>query len=65
MMQPLLVLPDLKKPFKVHCDACKDSICDVLSQEGHPIAYESHHLHEQENDLGVYEKDIISRIHAL
>ena len=65
MTQPLLVLPDLKKPFEVHCDACGDSIGVVLSQEGHPIAYESRRLHEQEKNLGVYEKELISVIRAL
>ena len=38
---PLLVLLDLKKTFEVHCDASGDSLGAVLSEEGHPIAYES------------------------
>ena len=41
MTQPLLILPDIKKTFEVHCDACGKSLGAVLSQEGHPIAYES------------------------
>ncbi|MCO5564779.1 hypothetical protein L7F22_018447 [Adiantum nelumboides] len=65
MTQPLLVLPDLKKPFEVHCDTCGDSIGAILSQEGHPIAYESRRLNSQERGLGVYEKELISVIHAL
>ncbi|MCO5575528.1 hypothetical protein L7F22_029329 [Adiantum nelumboides] len=65
MTQPLLVLLDLKKPFEVHCDACGDSIGAVLSQEGHAIAYESRRLNSQERGLGVYEKELISVIHAL
>ena len=58
MMQPLLLLLDLKKHFEVHCDTCKDSIGAILSQEGHPIAYESCFLHDQEKSLGVYEKEL-------
>ena len=65
MTQPLLAVLDLKKPFANHCDACRDSIGAVLSQEGHPIAYESRRLHEQEKSLGVYEKELILVIHAL
>ena len=38
MTQPLLGLLDLKKPFEVHCNACRDSIGAILSQEGHDIA---------------------------
>ena len=41
MSGPLLVLPDLKKTFEVHCDASVDSLGAVLPQEGHPVAYES------------------------
>ena len=56
MTQPLLGLPNLKKPFEVHCNACKESIGVVLSQEGHPIAYECRHLNAHERNLGVYKK---------
>ena len=41
ILQLVLVLPDLAKPFEVHCDACKHSLGAVLLQEGHAIAYES------------------------
>ena len=65
MSQPLLVLPDLKKPFEVHCDASKDYLGDVLLQEGHPIAYESRHLQTTKHSLGIYEKKLLAIIHAL
>ena len=65
MTQPLLKLPDLSKPFQVHCDACGDSLGAVLLQEGHPIAYESRRLNDQERILGIYEKELLAVIQAL
>ena len=47
MLGPLLVLLDLFKTFEVHCDASCDSLGVVVSQEGHPIAYESLQLQPQ------------------
>ena len=65
MSQPLLVLPDLNKTFEVHCDASGESLGTVLSQEGHPIAYESRRFQAQEKTLGIYEKELLAVIHAL
>ena len=42
MYGPLLVLPNRKTTFEVHCDASGDSLGVVLSQEVHPKAHESH-----------------------
>ena len=65
MSKPVLVLPDLTKPFEVECDACGDCLGAVLQQEGHAIAYESRCLNEQERVLGIYEKELLAVIHAL
>ena len=65
MSQPVLVLPDLSKPFEVHCDACGDCLGAVLLQEGHAIAYESCCLHPEEKVVGIYEKELLSIMHAL
>ena len=65
MSGPLLILLDLKKTLEVHCDASGNSLGVVLSQEGHPIAYESCHLQSQEWSLGIYEKELSAVIHAL
>ncbi|MCO5611700.1 hypothetical protein L7F22_065958 [Adiantum nelumboides] len=63
--QPVLVLPDLSKPFEVQCDACGDCLGAVLLQEGHAIAYESRRLNSDEQILGIYEKELLAVLHAL
>ena len=65
MRQPLLVLLNFTKSFEVHCDACDDSIRAILSQEGHSIVYESRHLQPQEMIQQIYEKELLTIIHAL
>ena len=45
MTKPVLVLPNLRKPFEVHCDASGDFLGAVILREGHAIAYESRRLH--------------------
>ena len=63
--QPVLILPDLSKPFEVQCDACGHCLGAVLLQEGHAIAYESRRLNDQEKNLGIYEKELLAILHAL
>ena len=54
--EPVLVLPDLSKPFEVQCDACGHSLGAVLLQERHAIAYEIRILNDHEKNLGIYKK---------
>ena len=64
--QPVLILPDLSKPFEVQCDACGKCLGAFLLQEGHAIAYESRRLNKDEKVLvGIYEKELLAVLHAL
>ncbi|MCO5610098.1 hypothetical protein L7F22_064333 [Adiantum nelumboides] len=63
--QPVLVLLDLSKPFEVHCDASGDCLGALILQEGLTIAYESCRLHSDEQNLGIYEKELLAVMHAL
>jgi hypothetical protein len=38
---PVLVLPDVHKPFSVYCDACYTGLGCMLMQEGRVVAYSS------------------------
>jgi hypothetical protein len=38
---PVLVLPNVHKPFSVYCDACYTGLGCVLMQEGRVVAYSS------------------------
>ncbi|MCO5580910.1 hypothetical protein L7F22_034783 [Adiantum nelumboides] len=67
--QPVLVLPDLSKPFEVQCDACGDCLGAVLLQEGHAIAYEISYsirqLNSVEKNYTTIEREGLGMIYAV
>ena len=63
--EPILIVPDLRKPFEIECDACGDCIGAILHQDGQMFAYESHRFKDSSLLLGIYEKELLSIIHAL
>ena len=55
---PVLVLPDVHKPFSVYCDASYTGLGCVLMQEGKVVAYSS-------RQLKVHDLELAEVVHAL
>ena len=50
MTAPVLVLPNLREPFEVYCDASKMGLGGVLMQNGQVVAYASRQLKTHERN---------------
>ncbi|GJW66460.1 putative nucleotidyltransferase, ribonuclease H [Tanacetum coccineum] len=59
MKEPVLRLPDVAMPFKLHTDASDFAIRGILMQDGHPIAFEIQKLNDTERRF-VIETDNIA-----
>ncbi|MCO5577168.1 hypothetical protein L7F22_030992 [Adiantum nelumboides] len=62
---PVIILPDLLKPFVVQCDACGNNLGAVLMQDGRVVAYESRVFCYRARTLQIYEKQMLAVMHAL
>jgi hypothetical protein len=62
---PVLVLPDVHKPFSVYCDACYTGLGCVLMQEGRVVAYSSRHLKLHEKNYPIHDLELAAVVHAL
>jgi hypothetical protein len=55
---PVLVLPDVHKPFSVYCDACYTGLGCVLMQEGRVVAYSSRQLKVHEKNYPIHDLEL-------
>ena len=67
---PVLLTPDMSKPFKVETDASDYGIGCVISQEDNngnwrPIAFESKKLSKAEQSYPAQERELLGILHAL
>jgi ribonuclease HI len=62
---PILVLPDVHKPFLVYCDASYTGLGCVLMQEGKVIAYSSRQLKVHERNYPTHDLELAAVVHAL
>ncbi|TFY50672.1 hypothetical protein EVG20_g11391 [Dentipellis fragilis] len=67
---PVLLMPDLTKPYLVEVDASDFAVSGILSQCAedqlwHPVAYLSKALSEAERNYDIYDKELLAIIRTL
>jgi hypothetical protein len=62
---PVLILPDVHKPFLVYCDASYTRLGCVLMQEGRVVAYSSRQLKIHERNYPTHDLELEAVVHAL
>jgi hypothetical protein len=62
---PVLILPDVHKPFSVYCDASCTGLGCVLMQEGRIVAYSSRQLKIHEKNYPTHDLELAAVVHAL
>ncbi|KAL2245998.1 UNVERIFIED_CONTAM: Transposon Tf2-11 polyprotein [Sesamum indicum] len=65
VIDPVLALPDMSKPFVVETDASDFALGGVLMQDGHPVAFESRKLKDAERRYSVHEKELLAVVHCV
>jgi hypothetical protein len=65
MTTPILVIPDMQKPFSIYCDASGQGLGSVLMQDGHVVAYASQQLRKHEAHYLTHDLELATVVHAL
>ena len=61
---PVFTLPDLQQPFEIETDASDYAVGEVLTQQGHLVAYHSETLSDTVRNYPTYEKEMYSIVQA-
>jgi hypothetical protein len=62
---PILVMPNMEKPFSIYCDASSQGLGCVLMQDGHVVAYASGQLRKHEVHYPTHDLELAAVVHAL
>ncbi|KAL0296210.1 UNVERIFIED_CONTAM: Retrovirus-related Pol polyprotein from transposon.6 [Sesamum radiatum] len=65
VIDPVLALPDMLKPFTVETDASDFALGGVLMQDGHLVAFGSRKLKDVERRYSVHDKELLAVVHCL
>jgi hypothetical protein len=62
---PVLILPDVHKPFSMYCDASYTRLGCMIMQEGRVVAYSSWQLKIHEKNYPTHDLELAAVVHAL
>ena len=62
---PVLTLPDIYRSFDVYCDASRQGIGCVLTQDNKVVAYASQQLRPHEGNYPTHDLELAAVVHAL
>ncbi|KAK1662002.1 hypothetical protein QYE76_050161 [Lolium multiflorum] len=65
VLAPILIMPDITKPFDVYCDASKTGLGCVLMQEGKVVSYLSRQLKQHEQNYPTHDLELAAVVLAL
>jgi hypothetical protein len=65
MTAPVLVMPNMEKPFSIYCDASGQGLGCVLMQDGRVVAYASRQLRKHEVNYRTHDLELAAVVHAL
>jgi hypothetical protein len=61
----IFVMPDMKKPFSIYCDASGQGLRCVLMQDGLLVAYASRQLRKHQVNYPNHDLELTAMVHAL
>jgi hypothetical protein len=65
MTAPVLVMPDMEKPFSIYYDALGQGLGCVVMQDGCVVAYASQQLRNHEVNYPTHDMELAAVVHAL
>jgi hypothetical protein len=61
---PILVMPNMEKPFSIYCDALSQGLGCVLMQDGHMLVYASQQLRKHKTHYPTHDLELAAVVHA-
>jgi hypothetical protein len=62
---PILVMPDMEKPFSMYYDVSGQGLGCMLMQDGHMVAYASQQLRKHEANYPTHDLELVAVVHTL